>query len=276
MARIPLEDNYEDVLQKAQHGLHITDEQLAHRAEVSVEDVVALKRGNFNEITARRVARHLRLHADNVVELAKKSWYPEQPLFRTGFAAFNTPHEGMTVNNYLVWDERTRHAAAFDGGADCESLLELVRMEKLEVRWIFLTHTHDDHVADLPRLARETGAQIWASDREPSDQAGAKTFAEGAFFHIGSLAVKTLATFGHSPGGATFFITGLSYPLAIVGDSIFAASMGGAPTPKDFADAIANNRRKVLTLYADTVLACGHGPLTTVRQERKHNPFLAY
>lgn len=276
MARIPLEDNYDDVLKKAQRGLAVTDEQLAHRAEVSIEDLHALKNGVFNEAVARRVARHLRLNAAALAQLGKKSWYPDQPIFRTGFAAFNTTYEDMTVNSYVIWDERSRHAAVFDTGATCQPILELIETERLAVRSIFLTHTHPDHIADLPKLAEATGAEVWASEREPSDYPGAKTFKEGAFFHVGPLAIKTIATFGHSPGGTTYFVTGLSYPLAIVGDSLFASSMGGAPTPEAYSDALTNNRRKLLTLYADTVFACGHGPLTTVRQERKHNPFLAY
>jgi hydroxyacylglutathione hydrolase len=271
MPRIPLEDSYDDVINKAQHGLAITDEQLAHRAEVSVEDLVAVKSGKFNEAVTRRVARHLRLHPDSLVQLAEKSWYPEQPIFRTGFAAFNTPHEDMTVNSYVIWDERSRHAAVFDTGGSSQPMLDLIQGENLRVQYIFLTHTHIDHIADLPRLAAETKGEVWASEREPADFPGAKTFAENAFFHVGPFSIKTLSTWGHSQGGTTYFINGLSYPLAITGDSIFAASMGGAMV--SYQAAFDNNRHKVLTLPADTVLACGHGPITTVVQERKNNPF---
>jgi glyoxylase-like metal-dependent hydrolase (beta-lactamase superfamily II) len=71
----------------------------------------------------------------------------------------------------------------------------------------------------------------------------------------------------------TYYITGLSWPLAIVGDAIFASSMGGSAA--HFADQYRNDVEKILTLPRDTVLACGHGPLTTVGQEKKHNPFFA-
>jgi glyoxylase-like metal-dependent hydrolase (beta-lactamase superfamily II) len=69
----------------------------------------------------------------------------------------------------------------------------------------------------------------------------------------------------------TFYITGLSWPLAVVGDSIFASSMGGSPT--HYAMQYRNNKEKILPLPNDTVLACGHGPLTTLGQEKRHNPF---
>jgi glyoxylase-like metal-dependent hydrolase (beta-lactamase superfamily II) len=273
MARIPLEDNFTDVIGKAQRGLGISDADLAARAEVSPADLAAVKSGQPIDPVIRRLARHLRLNPDALEALAHQRWYPQAPDFRSGFAMFNTAYEDMTVNSYLLWDPRSRAAAAFDTGADCEGMLDLARAEKLEIGYIFLTHTHDDHVADLPRLAAETGAEVWSSDREPANLPGAKTFHENAHFHIGSLAIKTLLTWGHSPGLTTYYITGLSWPLAIVGDSLFASSMGGSQA--HFAEQYRNDREKVFSLPRDTVLACGHGPLTTIDQEREHNPFFA-
>jgi len=273
MGRIPLEDNFNDVINKTQRGLNISDEDLALRAEVSPEDLAAVKGGKPIDVVVRRLARHLHLAPDQLEALAHKRWYPQQPVFPKGFAAFNTAYEDMTVNSYLVWDARARIGAAFDTGASCEGMLDVIHAEGLTLRYIFLTHTHEDHVADLARLARESKAEVWASGLEPASIAGAKTFEENAHFHIGAIAVKTLFTNGHSPGMTTFYIIGLSWPLAIVGDSIFASSMGGSAT--HFADQYRNNREKILTLPRDTVLACGHGPITTLGQEKLHNPFFA-
>lgn len=273
MGRIPLEDNFNDVINKAQRGWKISDADLAQRAEVSAEDLAAIKAGQTIDAVIRRVARHLKLSPDALEALAHKRWYPQLPDFPKGFAAFNTPYEDMTVNSYLAWDPRARVAAAFDTGASCQAMLDLIHTEELTLRYIFITHTHEDHIADLARLAGETKAEIWASELEPVALAGAKTFKENAHFHVGSLAVKTLFTFGHSPGMTTFFVTGLSWPLAVVGDSVFASSMGGSPTR--FADQFRNNKDKIFTLPRDTVLACGHGPLTTLAQEKLHNPFFA-
>src|SRR6185436_17643359 len=102
MARIPLEDNFDDVINKAQRGLKISDADLAQRAEVTPEDLAAVKSGKALDAVIRRVARHLRLSADALEALAHKRWYPEQPVFPRGFAMFNTPYEDMTVNSYLV------------------------------------------------------------------------------------------------------------------------------------------------------------------------------
>lgn len=273
MPRIPLEDNFDDVINKAQRGWKITDADLARRAEVSAADLAAVKAGQPLDAVLRRLARHLRLSPGKLEELAHKRWYPEQPVFSRGFAAFNTTYGDMTVNSYLVWDPRERTAAAFDTGATAQGMLDVIHAEGLNLRYIFLTHTHEDHVADLARLAAETRAEVWASEREPAEIEGAKTFKENAHFHLGTLAIKTLFTFGHSPGMTTYFITGLSWPLAIVGDAIFSASMGGSA--EHFAEQYRNNKEKILRLPRDTVFACGHGPLTTLGQEKEHNPFFA-
>ncbi len=273
MARIPLEDNYCDVINKAQRGLEISDADLAKRAEVSTADLLTLKSGHLNVAVLRRIARHLRLGPNALEALANKSWYPAQPNFPTGFAMFNTAFDDMTVNSYLVWDARSKVGAAFDTGADCGAMLDTIRAERIALHYLFLTHTHEDHIADLTRLATETRAEVWSHELEPAPIAGAKTFRENVHLHVGPLAIKTLLTSGHSPGLTTYHLTGLSWPLAVVGDSIFASSMGGSVG--HFDEQIRNNRQKILTLPNDTVLACGHGPLTTLAQEKQHNPFFA-
>ncbi|MDP2138143.1 MAG: MBL fold metallo-hydrolase [Candidatus Didemnitutus sp.] len=274
MPRIPIEDNFIDVLGKAQRGLHLTDAELAAKAGIKPAELVALQKGEIRDHPLRAVARALQLNPAALLSLARREWYPEQPRFPRGFAIFNSPYDGeLTVNSYLAWDSKTKLAVAFDTGTDVTAMLDTIAAERLTLRSIFITHTHGDHIAELPRLACETKAEVWASEREPVDFPGAKTFAENAHFHAGELAIKTLFTWGHSPGQTTFFVTGLSWPLAIVGDSLFAASVGGST--EHYAAQLKNNRDKIFRLPADTVLACGHGPLTTLVQERRYNPFFA-
>ena len=274
MPRIPLEDNFTDVLGKAQRGLGLTDADLAAKAGIRPDELAALHRGEIRDYPIRSIARALQLNPAALVSLARKEWYPTQPDFPRGFALFNGPYDGdLTVNSYLVWDSRSRLAAAFDTGVDATAMLDTIAAEKLKLHYIFVTHTHEDHIQALPQLAAATGAEVWASEREPVSHPGARTFAENAHFHLGELAVKTLFTWGHSPGQTTFYVTGLSWPLAIVGDSLFAASVGGSR--EHYADQLANDREKIFRLPADTVLACGHGPLTTLQQERRYNPFFA-
>jgi len=271
MTRIPLEDNFDDVINKAQRGLRLDDAELSRRAGISAAALRALKGGTYDDGAARAVAPVLRLGAGQLAALARKAWYPETVVFPRGFAMFNTPYEDMTVNSYLLWDPRTRLAAAFDTGATCEPMLGAITAGKLTVRYLFLTHTHEDHVADAARLAAATGADIYSSEREPYP--GGRTFREDQTFHLNGLAIRTLLTWGHSPGQTTYFVTGLAWPVAVCGDSMFASSMGGGLV--SYEDQYRNDVEKIFTLPRDTVIAPGHGPLTTLAQEKQHNPFFA-
>jgi glyoxylase-like metal-dependent hydrolase (beta-lactamase superfamily II) len=273
MPLIPIEDNFNDVVAKAQRGYHISDADLAARAEVAPEDLAAVKAGQPLLPVLRRLARHLKLSPDALVVLAKKEAYPRAPIFPRGMAMFNTPDDDITVNNYLVWDPKTREAAVVDTGTDVTDLLDVVKSQQLRVVAILITHSHSDHIAALPALVAATGAQVWSHEREPLDFPGARTFADNAYFHLGNVAIKTLPTPGHSTGQTTFYVQGLSWPLALCGDSLFSASVGGSPT--HFAEQIKNTRARIFSLPKDTVIGPGHGPLTTLAHERRYNPFFA-
>ena len=272
MPRIPLEDNFTDVIGKVQRGLKIDDAALADKAGISAADLAAIKGGEVLEPAILAVAPVLGLGRNSLLAMARRGWYPKQFVFKRGFSMFNTQFEDMTVNSYLIWDDKTRLAAAFDTGANAQGMLDTLESEGLKLLYIFLTHTHDDHIADLARLAA-TKAEIWTSELEPVDYPGARTFQENAHFHLGELSIKTLFTWGHSPGMTTYYVSGLSWPLAVVGDSIFASSMGGSQTHYEIQ--LRNNKQKILKLPLDTVLAPGHGPLTTLKEEKQNNPFFA-
>jgi glyoxylase-like metal-dependent hydrolase (beta-lactamase superfamily II) len=189
-----------------------------------------------------------------------------------GLAQFATRYYDTAVNSYLVWDPSSREAAAVDTGADCAGMLKLATKENLSINLILLTHAHSDHLADLPRLREETGAEVFAPEREPVP--GAEKIGEGKRFRVGKIDIEARLTWGHSPGGMTFVATGLARPVAIVGDSLFAGSMGGGTV--SYKDALRNNLEKILTLPDETIICPGHGPMTSVGEEKKHNPFFAH
>lgn len=273
MPLIPIEDYFNDVLSKAQRGLGISDAELIARAEISAEDLAAVLGGETKFAVIRRLARHLKLSPDALEVLAKREAYPRAPVFPRGFAMFNTPHRSMTVNNYLIWDAKTREAAVIDSGADASDLLDFIASERLRVKCILLTHAHDDHVRALPQLVAATQAEVWIGERESFVFPGLRTFGENAYFHLGVVAIKALATAGHSPGQTTFYVQGLSWPLALCGDALFSASVGGSPT--HFREQVKSTRARIFSLPKDTVIGPGHGPLTTLAHERKYNPFFA-
>lgn len=268
---IPLEDNVSDIIGKAQRGLGISDSQLAEKSGVSVEKIRRVRDGEYDGDAVERLAPILKLNAAALRKLADGKWQPEAVGEIDGLAQFNTTYGDMTVNAYLVWDRGTREAVAFDTGADCGDMLRRIDKEKLNVKVILLTHAHPDHVADLRRLRKETGAPVYISELEAEEEA--QPIAEGKRFTVGSLAIEARLTSGHSPGGMTYVVTGLARPVAVVGDSLFAGSMGGGNV--SYEDALRNNREKILTLPEETIICPGHGPFTTVGKEKRDNPFFA-
>jgi hydroxyacylglutathione hydrolase len=268
---VPLEDNFADIIGKAQRGLRLSDTELAEKARVSSQTIRKLRDGEFEELALLRVAPVLGLSARALSELATGGWQPNSLENFDGLAQFNTNYNGMAVNSYLVWDLETKHAAAFDTGADCGEMLRFATKESLSVKLILLTHAHSDHVADLPRLREQTGGHVFAPAREMVP--GAEPIDEGRRFRLGKVEIEARLTWGHSPGGMTFVVTGLARPIAIVGDSLFAGSMGGGNV--SYGDAVRNNLEKILTLPDETIVCPGHGPMTTVGEEKAHNPFFA-
>ena len=266
---IPIEDFFEDVLGKAQRGLGLSDRELASKAGVPTEDLKQAARGDFDEATVRALAPVLNLDADSLVALFQKAWRPE-PVDLPGLAVFNTPWGNMRVNAFLTWIPGAEEAVIFDSGADASDIIAKVDELGLKVGAIFLTHTHGDHIADLDRLSASVGSPpIYVNRLERLS--GASLIDEGCEISIGKLRINSLLTSGHSQGGTSFVVSGLSRPLVIVGDSLFAGSMGGAPSA--YEEALDNNRRKILTLPDETVICPGHGPLSTVAEEKANNPF---
>jgi hydroxyacylglutathione hydrolase len=268
---IPLEDNAADIIGKAQRGLRISDSELTKKAGVSPQIIRKLRDGDFDESALLSVAPVLGLDRRSLGEIAKGKWRPKKIESSDGLAQFTTDYNGMAVNAYLVWDPATRVAAAFDTGADSREILRFAQHHNLDVQLILLTHAHPDHVADLPALREETGADVFTPARELVP--GAEPIEEGKQFRLGNLRIDTRLTWGHSPGGMTYVVTGLAHPIAIVGDSLFAGSMGGGNV--SYRDALQNNLEKILTLPDATIICPGHGPMTTVGEEKRHNPFFA-
>jgi hydroxyacylglutathione hydrolase len=269
LVKIPLEDNFNDIISKAQRGYQLTDAQLAQQAGVPPEAVTQAKEGHFDESVLRKLAVILKLKPDALIASAKKEWYPSDPGRVAGLACFNTTYGDMTVNSYLVWDPATKNGTSFDTGADASGMIKFASDQGIRIQSILLTHTHPDHIADLDKLKQATDAAAFVCKIE--QKPGMEPFEAGRNFRAGALSISTRQTSGHSAGGITFVVEGLPRKIAIVGDALFAGSMGGGGV--SYADALRNNCEKILTLPEDTILCPGHGPLTTVGEEKRHNPF---
>ncbi|HEY9854279.1 MAG TPA: MBL fold metallo-hydrolase [Stenomitos sp.] len=268
MSTIPLEDNFNDVLAKALHGLKVSPEAAASRAGVDAPGLKRLLDGEFDEPTARKVAPVLQLGEEQLVMLGQQAYSPDVTP-PDGLLGFNTPYADFFVNAYLVWDPGSKQAVVFDTGTDGEAIVRAASERGLTISLILVTHTHQDHIMCLESLRQQTGAPAFVSPDEPTPCA--EGLPTGRFFQLGGLSIKALPTSGHSKGGTSYYVTGLSRPLVVVGDALFAASMGRGNV--SYQDALENNRREIFSLPDETIICPGHGPLTTVALEKQHNPF---
>lgn len=267
---LPLEDTAADIAGKAQRGLGISDAALAERAGLSARDIGALHDGRADDRILRAVAPVLDLHAGSLLAIARGTWRPE-PVSLEGLRMFTTDCRGMLVNHYVVYDPASREAAVFDTGADAAPVTECVRQLGLQVRFIGITHSHFDHIFALSAVrAAFPDAKVFAGRGELPSGEATEIDDGGSPGTIGALAVEARETSGHARCGITWVIRGLARPVAIVGDALFAGSMGGGMV--SWKMALDHNRRRILTLPPETILCPGHGPLTTVAWERDHNP----
>jgi hydroxyacylglutathione hydrolase len=267
--KIQLEDYHEDILGKAMRGGGIGKNEMAHRLGVDKPEIEAVLKGKVTEDLIIKMAKELQLDGEKLIRSAKKEWCPA-PLEIVGLKQISSNYGDMIVNAYVIWNEISRRAWIFDTGTDAQPILALIEDEKLKLDAIFLTHTHRDHIACLNDLCVETGEpNVYVHQLELLDTC---TPIEEGFKHsVDSLSLVAKHTHGHSVGGLTYVIDGLGKPVAVSGDAIFAGSMGGGMV--SYEDALRTNREKIMTLPDDTILCPGHGPLTTVSEEKKNNPF---
>ena len=264
-----LEDFHEDILSKAMRGLGVGKSEMANRLQCEKSAVEHILSGGVDETLILGMANELDLDAEKLLRSARKGWCPA-PLVIHCLKQFNLPFGEMMVNAFVAWDEKSKKAWVFDTGPMAEPILSFIQEQKLSVDGIFLTHTHRDHIACLDELRTDAGnPPTYVHELEALD--ACESITEGFSFSCGTLSLNTLHTHGHALGGMTYVIDGLERSIAIVGDSIFAGSTGGGMI--SYKDALRTNREKIMTLQDDTVLCPGHGPLTTVGEEKKNNPF---
>ncbi|MFO1090575.1 MAG: MBL fold metallo-hydrolase [Hyphomicrobiales bacterium] len=194
-------------------------------------------------------------------------------------------------NCSILWCTATNKAAVVDPGGDVDRILEALKQTGVELEKIILTHGHIDHAGGAAELAEKTGVPIvgphrdddWLLARLPESgaqygiPARAVTpdqwLAEGDTVTVGNIPFEVFHCPGHTPGHVVFVNRDLKF--AVVGDVLFRGSVGRTDFPRgSHEDLIRSIKTKLLPLGDDITFLCGHGPASTIGNERRTNPFL--
>ena len=195
----------------------------------------------------------------------------------------------IMANCYVLGCEKTKEAVVIDPGDDSDRILMTLADKGLTVKYLVNTHGHFDHVGANKKMKEVTGAPIMIhSEDEPMlgqlDRAAAafglsaenspaadQLLNDGDEIIFGEITLKVIHTPGHSRGGICLYTKGYLF----VGDTLFAGSIGRTDLPGgDYNTLIANIKEKLFSLPDDTTVYTGHGPETTIAQEKRSNPFL--
>jgi len=197
----------------------------------------------------------------------------------------------LQCNCSIIGDETTREAMVIDPGDDIDDIVAILTEHKLKVKQIVITHAHIDHVGGAMKLRGLTGAPIllnqndyallkmldvqasWLGMKAPGKVEIEAELAQDEVLRAGSLAGNILHTPGHTEGSVCVYFAAEN--LLIAGDTLFARSIGRTDLPGgSFEKIIRSLREKILALPDRTIVVPGHGPNTTVGEEREENPFL--
>jgi glyoxylase-like metal-dependent hydrolase (beta-lactamase superfamily II) len=199
---------------------------------------------------------------------------------------------GITQTNcYIVGCEETQEGVVIDPGGHPQRILKAIEESGLTIRYVLNTHCHFDHMGANAEIVAATGAPLALHPAElPMLQArgGAALFGvfvkespppdmelePGQVLEVGTLRFQVLHTPGHSPGSLTFYSQ--EEGLAFAGDVLFHAGIGRTDLPGGDWDTLMRSIRDVLFVMPDETVICpGHGPKTTVGQEKRSNPWMA-
>ncbi|MBD0315851.1 MAG: MBL fold metallo-hydrolase [Nitrospiraceae bacterium] len=278
---MPLEDDLSDILKKARHGQGLSVMDVTRITGLPHDDVTAIERGNppRNRADLRALAQALNLRAPALEQIAFDHWEPVAQQPPAWVDIIHGSINGYGVQGYIVHDERD--AVVIDTGYNAPAIVQTLSRRGLSLIGICLTHGHTDHADGIDRLLRhrEVPVYLGAGDAELLSwhpPAGVLAIpGDGQEIMVGHRSVRCMPTPGHTPGGVCYRVDDPEHPMCFVGDTLFAGSIGRSNPTGLYQTHLDAVRSRVLTLPPGYRLMPGHGPATTVEEERDHNPFYA-
>ncbi len=184
----------------------------------------------------------------------------------------------LHTNCYIVWDETTRDGVILDPGGQAKKVINRLGQLELAVRGIVLTHRHFDHVGAVAKLRETYGCPVYLPEGDvglPSNLAGAPIpdaalYRDGDVLSFGSVTLHALCTPGHTPGSSCLRVGNWLFS----GDTLFRGSCGRTDFPGGDWQEMYRSLYRLGTLEGDLFVYPGHGPATTLAQERENNPYL--
>jgi hydroxyacylglutathione hydrolase len=272
---LPLEDTFGDIVKKAMRGTGVGTAQLAGATAIPAGTIEQWLKdeGAATGEEARAVAAVLQLDGGKLADSAAQRWYPpaiERPGVR------RHPQDPQPSNGYVFFLEEGRRAALVDPAGLPQNLLRVLREGDYHLQYVLITHKHADHcdaTSDVAAAFPQAQIVMHSLDVHAIGPLAksALLLRDGETLPFGTDAsIRMLHTPGHTDGSSSFLFRGSLFS----GDTLFAASVGGAYGDKStYRDILNSVRSKFFTLPDDTVVMPGHGPPSTIALEKQHNPF---